>query len=384
MSLILMHSMRVKAISVFTFSDNFYPIEPPSFASLTRNIVLPDAFILCSSSRQARFDDRVFYSVLGEKNEPWLSVYFENMLWGVFVWLKWNDGWYKFGRLNTPQLAFWYHICLEVNIQANKITCAMNGNLFGVVIGNNITNSPTNLHMIIGKGRNFYPFENQFQGSVTNIKVYASSTDHSITALSSDPCTAEGDLLAWRAEDWRVDGEQWLLVEETKDSVCDQGNMYVLAIPVEMGVDEAMDICGRKLNNSSMPYHEDLASLRDYTAWYYQITEGKCQSIWTPFSDENQEGVFRNSFVADMIEAKFLPWENAQPNGGVDENFVRILYPNGLYLDTSAAMPGVCSSCLLARSLLLRLDGLCEESYIGNQSQSSSDSQKLDISRPLV
>ena len=60
------------------------------------------------------------------------------MLWGVFVWLKWNYGWYKLGRLNTPQLAFWFHICLEVDIERNKITVAMNERLLGAVLGNSI------------------------------------------------------------------------------------------------------------------------------------------------------------------------------------------------------------------------------------------------------
>ena len=66
LTLILKISSSVEAFSVFTFSETFYPPSPPSFASLTRSIELPDAFILCSSSKQARFDDRGFYSVLGE------------------------------------------------------------------------------------------------------------------------------------------------------------------------------------------------------------------------------------------------------------------------------------------------------------------------------
>ena len=80
--------------------------------------------------------------------------------------------------------------------------------------------------------------------------------------MASEPCGTKGDLLAWQAEDWRVEGTRWLLEEETEDSVCEQGNQYTLAIPVEMGIHDAMDLCQKKLNNSIMPYQKDKESIK--------------------------------------------------------------------------------------------------------------------------
>ena len=198
---------------------------------------------------------------------------------------------------------------------------------------------------------------------MTNIQVLTVSYNHNISALSSEPCSTEGDVLAWHPGDWRVEGDRWLLVEETGDSVCDQGNSYTIAIPVEMAIQEAIDICRNKLNKSILPYHEDQDSLHSYTSWYLNITGGLCHSVWTPFSDVKTEGLFLN--INDGSEARYLPWEAAQPNGGSDENYVRIMLRMSLYRAVPLDSPQICTSCLLDRSLLLRLDGLCEDSYIG-------------------
>ena len=124
-----------------------------------------------------------------------------------------------------------------------------------------------------------------------------------------------------------------------------------------------MDICRKKLNNSIMPSYENKASLESYILWFYNTTGGACDRIWTPISDDKTEGEFFN--MNDGSEATFLPWDDSEPNGGLDENHVRVDYPGGLYKDIAAGWPGVCGSCVLHTSLVLQLDGLCDHSYIG-------------------
>ena len=65
------------------------------------------------------------------------------------------------------------------------------------------------------------------------------------------------------------------------------------------------------------------------------------------------------------LSAKFLAWGNSQPNDGPDGNYVMMRLPQYFYADVQYDYAGVCSSCLLDRSLRLRLDGLCEDSHIG-------------------
>ena len=157
-----------------------------------------------------------------------------------------------------------------------------------------------------------------------------------------------------------MEGERWLLVEEAGDRVCDQKDNYTVAIAARVGIHEAMDICRKKLNNSIIPLQVDRNAILTFSAWHFNTTGGACDSIWTPLSDEQTEGVFSN--MNDGSETTFLPWGTAEPNGDQDENFVAI--KKGVYNDVDEKRPR-CSSCLLDRSLLLRLDGLCEESYIG-------------------
>ena len=76
--------------------------------------------------------------------------------------------------------------------------------------------------------------EEQFFGSVTNVKAFSSSfvsnSLANIEDLSLHPCEHQGDLLAWDVDLWEVKGHEWILVEESQKSVCHQENTYLLAL----------------------------------------------------------------------------------------------------------------------------------------------------------
>ena len=160
-----------------------------------------------------------------------------------------------------------------------------------------------------------------------------------------------------------MEGSHIQLVEEDRESVCEPRDSYLVAIPVEMDIHEAVEICNDKLSRSILPYQEDLVSLQSFATWY-KNTVGPFDKVWVPFSDERQEGVFLN--MNDQTEAVFLPWDISQPNGGIDQNYVSF-QANLHYRDNPADREGIWSSCLLDSSLLLRLDGLCDSSYIAGK-----------------
>ena len=62
--------------------------------------------------------------------------------------------------------------------------------------------------------------------------------------------------------------------------------------------------------------------LQAFTEWFQRKTDGSCTWLWTPYSDEEKEGVFLN--LNSQEQASFLPWKQNQPNGGREENFVKI------------------------------------------------------------
>ena len=359
-AVLLLQSSSAKAFPVFTFTETFYPPASPSFASLTRNVELPNTFTLCSSSKQARFNNRGSFSVLGADGRQWLSVVFWQHPQTVIIWMVWNKVSYNLGALVNPKVNFWYHLCLAIEVRGKKVKASMNGETLQAVDGQQLTNIPKDLKVTFGRWDNFNSKYEQFEGSLTNLQMF--SAGHDIAALSAEPCGIQGDLLAWHPEDWRVEGERWVLVDETGESVCDQGHNRAVAIPMEMRIHEAMDICRNKLNNSIIPIQNDQLSFETYISWYNNITNGRCLEVWTPYSDEETEGIFLN--MNDGTEAKFLPWAAGQPDGGSNENNVRLVLQTSLYKDISSNQR-FCSSCFLESSLLLRLDGLCEESYIG-------------------
>ena len=93
------------------------------------------------------------------------------------------------------------------------------------------------------------------------------------------------------------------------------------------------------------------------------ITGGACHFIWTPFSDEQSEGLFVNVNNNKTAELQF--WSKTEPNGGRDENLVVIYVSREALVDVPDKTLG-CSSCQISSSLLLKLDGLCKDSMIGN------------------
>ena len=66
----------------------------------------------------------------------------------------------------------------------------------------------------------------------------------------------------------------------------------------------------------------------------------------------------------DNSSAPFLFWDKKKPNGGKDENYVDIRVSTAALNDIDANAK-LCSTCSLSSSLLLQLDGVCEDSFIG-------------------
>ena len=148
-----------------------------------------------------------------------------------------------------------------------------------------------------------------------------------------------------------------------EDIFCIPSDHYNLAIPSRITIKESMDICKHKLNNSIIPFHQNIETFHDYVAWHKNTTGGICSDIWTPFSDHQSEGVFLN--MNNNTEAEPQVWAKAEPNGCRDENFVVASVARG-GLNDVARNKLSCSSCLVSSSLLLQLHGLCEDSLIGN------------------
>ena len=78
---LLLNGFAIQAFEVFTYDVHWSDSIAPSYASLSRDVNLPESFILCTSSKEATFNDVGMYSIYGEDstsvddNEypPWLT-----------------------------------------------------------------------------------------------------------------------------------------------------------------------------------------------------------------------------------------------------------------------------------------------------------------------
>ena len=345
----------VEAFPVFTFDGSLDHSEAPSFASLVADVHLPESFIVCSSSKERTFTYEGFYSIFGEDSKEWLTVLIRPLRGAIVLAIYWDGGFY-FSDLKNPMLEHWYHTCLKIDMSRNEIEFAADGMLLRRIVDQNITNVPRKLKMNIGVGRG----NKQFHGSVANIQVFK---EGDITEISAAPCKErEGTLLSWNPQLWRVEGSHWSLREEYEEQLCAPYDRYNLAVPSEITFKESMDVCKEKLNNSVIPYPENISAFRKYVTWHNDTTGGTCLFVWTPLSDQNSEGVFLN--LNDNLTAPYMLWDKKVPNGGKDENYVDIRVSKAALNDVDANAK-LCSTCSLSSSLLLRLDGVCEDSFLG-------------------
>ena len=358
--LLFSNSNVVHPFPVFTFNGTFSsPTATPSYAHLVNNIDLPDTFILCTSVKQARFDDVGFYVISGEDSGDWLTTQFSTYYYSNETWLTvwWDGAFYGAGKLQNPIIDKWYHICLKLALKASEIEANVNGQLIGRIQGKAITNTPNQLGMKMGLGHDNL----QFQGSMTNIRVLEEVNASKTSIL---PCEqGQNNLLSWSPKNWTPVGFQWSLVEVLEDLICLPSDFYNLAIPLEMTFNESLDTCRHKLNNSIIPFETDNKWFLRYVSWYMNTTAGACPYIWTPLKKLKSEGLLLD--INNNIEITNQNWAKGQPNGGKYEKFVAIMVAQRALADASPNWLS-CSSCRISNMLLLELAGLCKDSLIGN------------------
>ena len=124
---ILVHSLGINAIPVFTYNGTSASSTTPSFADLDVSVDLPDTFILCSSVKQPRYDDVGFFSLAGKDSSEWLRVDSRTYSQAIKLAISWGRKYHRLGELQNPRLDYWYHICLKFAIEKGEIEVAVNG-----------------------------------------------------------------------------------------------------------------------------------------------------------------------------------------------------------------------------------------------------------------
>lgn len=134
----------------------------------------------------------------------------------------------------------------------------------------------------------------------------------------------------------------------------------------------AIDKCVA-LGRGKMTFVKSAEELIDFFGKFQKtLLPHLCRAIWTPLSDQEEEGSFKN--LIDPTFPTFIPWARGQPNGAHIENGVSIRWnPTKpgfapAYYDQNEHQgkeKSICSSCSLAEDFSLRLWGACRDTLLG-------------------
>ena len=271
----------------------------------------------------------------------------------------------RLGKIESPTLNFWYHICLDIDTTKNTVDAAINGEVVGqgIDMGEGMGKERPDLlkgNMVVGKWNYIFTGEDeQFSGSVTNIAFFASSTNQEdLATLSENLCQAPEPLLRWKDIKWQVEGEV-IELETSIAEVCDQATSYSLLITEPIGQEAAVATCS-KLGHGRMVKTTTKEEARTLVSWV--DTKGaSCSSIWTPFSDHEVEGTFVS--IENGEEPSDIAWRPGQPSGGSTENSLRI-DTKSKQLEDAREVDGDCFVCKIKRSFTARLRGGCKETKL--------------------
>ena len=371
----------VSTIPVFDFRSS----EDIIYLKLSNEpeVFLPSSFVLCTSHKQKSMDQKGFYQIYGADNAPWMSsklsigsesdVNNSVGLWGYF-----GSSWVYIGDIKSPKLYYWYHMCSLIDTVRGFFSVSVNGERMAtdILVESLLQNRPKLLsnNLVIGKmtqtSRAKESVDEQFLGYVSNVQVFSAS-NRSIDSLSANACSEEGDILAWNSSIWLQTGDGLSRKETDHAGLCSREETYDLALPLGLDQTQAIDTCN-KLGGGRMTVVHNQKELTRFANWFQGTVPGACSRIWTPYSDQFQEG--RYVSLEDGSLPTFLPWAVDQPNGGRTENGIDIRMDprNGsLHVfyydeDTKAGVERfICSSCSLARHFSLQLKGVCEHTLMG-------------------
>ena len=333
--------------------------ENISYWMIDKSIPFPAVFTICSLVKEDLIDGDSFFTIYGSSGNHWMTL--KSYAYSqVELWLRINTAWEKIIALPPHLMNSWIHIC----IQADTIT----GN-FSVLVNKEpplffnkvelTLQKPKNLNgkLFVGKSQDNIRGIRQYQGNVANFNIFSGSKN--VMDMFESPCEHEGDIVN-KYTPWRVVGG---VVEKTEDSwmICNNYETYKVVIPTEITWNTARDICDKLGGGSIAELHTDRDSTHIVTL--LENMNSGCKYLWTPLSDEEDEGEFRSSNAKQP--ATYLPWLQGQPDGVDTENHVVVEVKSKLLHDFNKNEEH-CAPCDLKKSLVLTLIGVCMNTYFGN------------------
>ena len=302
-----MHEIRCLKVLEFRNDENS---NHTNFAILKNDeiIELQNNITICSTHKQDRVDtihSRCIYVIYKDDSyhTPWFTIGFWSLgrLWANVA----NKDWYILGNATTEQFLDWMHICVEIDLSKKTLKATIQQKLFPTVF--NVSGLTPDLKLnnfklgVVHHSNELNEIV-QFSGSVTNINVFRAKDKTLLKRQAEEPCSfsSKEAILSWQSMKWKIT-ENVLQTTIHKHALCSETDYINLRLPFLWRKNSAKDFC-RKLGDGTISEFSDPSNLSNlHMEEMYGNRFSECEFFWTPYSDENEEGVFINENSGEVV-----------------------------------------------------------------------------------
>ena len=291
---------------LFKFPKTKSPPSDFNLASLKNDmtVTLQSNITICSFHKQESVNSlntHTIYVVYKSRlfQTPWFSIGFwdQGNLWANIH----DQHWYFLGTAKYRELMDWIHICVEIDSDSKSLRASIHKNIYPTVFNVSGLSPNHEMNLRLGVVDNSMNEKAQFFGSVTNINIYRGKGKMLFNKISDNPCyfPPEESLLTWSSMNWDIVGNVQQIDIAIK-TLCLPNKYINLRLPFIWRKSTAIDICA-KLGNGKITDFQDPSNLSNINM---ESIYGKkyldCKYFWTPYTDENEEGVFVNENTGNI------------------------------------------------------------------------------------
>ena len=359
-----MASVSSTRVLDFSLAHSGPPGSPLSSVLITNvpGKSLPLRFIICFSAKQTKIDNKSPFVIYGEDKSAWMAFSMWRYEVGVVLWVDVQGGrWTRLNLVEKPWTHVWLHVCADIDSASGNMTVSLNGGRSLQTTIQNLRNNKPNL-VSIEAGLNIEGGDanstSQFMGSVTNINIFNPNMSDNYDSMTRLHCLS-GDVMDWSNVNLQQSGPN--LTIKDYDVACTPEDVYTIILPTTTSWTEADHYCNVLGHMTQVANEAELNKIA--VLWNESLL--RCPKIWMPISDEGEEGVFRNTNSGQR--AKYIPWAEGQPNGGLDENFVGVFLDKNISFYDISNTKRCCVSCTLNVTKTVNLRGTCKGTKLGKQ-----------------
>ena len=250
-----------------------------------------------------------------------------------------------------------------MSVDRREISVAINAEKAVSLLVENINDNKPEFvteKLVVGISEQGYPDDpKQFVGSVTNFLLLKDEGSIDIERVVKELCHQTHGILGIKDAKWNLSGNITIKAI-AKEHICNEGLDYKIGVASPVVFHQSMSTCHR-LGLGNLTQIDSDEELNEVVSLFKSATDS-CNFIWTPLSDEEEEGVFKNVVTKKIID--FLPWKPGAPNGGEDANNVFFELSDKTYSDAKASFKA-CTVCDVSVDTSFTLAGFCEDTFMG-------------------